>query len=221
MTVNKFQIDQYLNSISSNNLQYFKNRFTNNNLDFDLYKKEIETEFKWQKLIYQIYSDKINIDSQQVDNELKNTINKNKGVKEFNLSEIEILINEGEQFKENINNIKKQIIKDGFEITALNYSASSSASKKGNIGWISSKSLSKNIFEILNKMKKGEISEPIKRQNSILFLKINDIKTNSLNQENISDMKDKIINQKKNELFNLYSKSHLSKIRNNSLIEFK
>ena len=221
VTVNDLQINQYLNSISSNDLQYLKNRFLNHNLDFDLYKKEIETEFKWQKLIYQIYSDKINIDTQQIDNELKNIINKNKSIQEFNLSEIEVLVNENEQFEENINNIKKLILKDGFEMTALNYSTSSSASKKGNIGWVSSKSLSKSIFDILNKMKKGEISKPIKRQNSILFLKINDIRNNNLNQQNISDLKNKIINKKKNELFDLYSKSHLSKIRNNSLIEFK
>ena len=82
------------------------------------------------KLIYQIYSDKINIDTQQIDNELKNIINKNKSIQEFNLSEIEVLVNENEQFEENINNIKKLILKDGFEMTALNYSTSSSASKR-------------------------------------------------------------------------------------------
>jgi len=38
---------------------------------------------------------------------------------------------------------------------------------------------------------------------------------------NIKKLKNNIINQKKNELFNLYSRSHLSKLKNTSLIEYK
>ena len=98
---------------------------------------------------------------------------------------------------------------------------SSSASNKGNIGWVNSKALSKQIFDIIKDMKKNEISSPIRRQNSILFLKVNDVRNKKLNETNMANLKEKIINQKKNELFNLYSKSHLSKVKNNSFIEFK
>ena len=70
-------------------------------------------------------------------------------------------------------------------------------------------------------MQKGEISEPIMRQNSILFLKINETRIEKLDKKSISNLQKKIINQKKNELFNLYSMSHLSKLKNNSLIEYK
>ena len=34
-------------------------------------------------------------------------------------------------------------------------------------------------------------------------------------------MRNNLINQKKNELFNLYSNSHLSKLKNTSFIEYK
>ena len=53
------QIDQYLNSISSNNIQNLKNEFSRKNVDFEIFYKNIETEIKWQKFIYEIYSDKI------------------------------------------------------------------------------------------------------------------------------------------------------------------
>ena len=49
---------------------------------------------------------------------------------------------------------KDKIRADGFEQTALNYSISSSASNKGNIGWVNSKALSKQIFNIIKDMKK-------------------------------------------------------------------
>jgi len=41
------------------------------------------------------------------------------------------------------------------------------------------------------------------------------------NQVNKTELKQKLINQKKNELFNLYSQSHLSKLKNTSLIEYQ
>ena len=70
-------------------------------------------------------------------------------------------------------------------------------------------------------MKKNEISVPIKRQNTILFLKINDIRFKKVEEVNLQKLELNIINRKKNELFNLYSKSHLSRIRNNTLVEYQ
>ena len=137
------------------------------------------------------------------------------------MSEVEVLIDENKQIEKEIYNIKNSFKEIGFEQTAFKFSNSSSSSNKGLIGWISSKSLSKDIYNILKKMQKGEISEPIMRQNSILFLKINETRIEKLDKKSISNLQKKIINQKKNELFNLYSMSHLSKLKNNSLIEYK
>ena len=67
----------------------------------------------------------------------------------------------------------------------------------------------------------GQISNPIKRQNSILFLKLVDVRTSKVENLNIDEFKKRIIEQKKNEMFNLYSKSHLSKLKNTVLIEYK
>ena len=38
------------------NIQDLINNFRENGLDFDLFKKEVETQFKWQELIYNIYT---------------------------------------------------------------------------------------------------------------------------------------------------------------------
>ena len=68
---------------------------------------------------------------------------------------------------------------------------------------------------------KVEISKPIFKTNSALFLKLINKKTYKSNNTNLDELKKNLINQRKNELFNLYSKSHLSKLRNTSLIEYK
>ena len=70
-------------------------------------------------------------------------------------------------------------------------------------------------------MNKGDISKPIKKQNTVLFLKIDDKRISKSENIDISELKNNLINQKKNELFNLYSRSHLSKLQNTSLIEYK
>ena len=84
-----------------------------------------------------------------------------------------------------------------------------------------SKSMSKPIYDIMKNLKVGEVSKPIKRQNSVLFLQLREKKISKPDNLDIEKLKKDLINQKKNELFNLYSRSHLSKLKNSSLIEYK
>ena len=221
ITVDENQINSYLNSISSNNIIELKNRFKNNNIDFDLYLNEIKIFFKWQKLIYQIYSNKIEIDNTNIDQELDDLINKRSKIKEFKLSEIEILKDDEKSNLKKIEEIKNELKINNFSSVAAKFSMSTSSTKKGNLGWINSSSLSKEIYNKLNVLKPGEITDPIFRQNSILFLQLNDRRTSSASNIDITQLRNNLINQKKNELFTLYSRSHLSKLRNTSTIEYK
>ncbi len=212
---------EYLNKISSNNIENLRDKFKKNNLNYDLFLDEINTQLKWQGFIFKIYSNKIEIDESIIANELNDIIKNESNIEEYELSEIEIILNEQKNIDQEINKIKKLIDEKGFEETALSSSSSDSATNKGYIGWINGKSLSINIYEQMRKMKVGEISEPIIKPNSVLFLKLINKKTYKSNNINLEELKQNLINQRKNELFNLYSKSHLSKLRNTSLIEYK
>ena len=214
------QLNKYLQSISSNNVDGLKQKFKNNNLDFNLFKEEIVTELKWQRLIYEIYSKKILINESVIDIELKNIIANKAFIEEYHLSEIEIEIENRDINQAQLIEILEKIKNEGFEVAALKYSISDSAQNKGDIGWINSNSLSDDIYNKISKLKSGEISDPIKRQSSFLILKVND-KRKLDSDINEKELKASLINQKKNELFNLYSRSHLSKLKNTSLIEYK
>ena len=215
------QINNYLMSISNNNIENLKQKFRDNNLDFNLFQDEIEIQFKWQKLIYQIYSKKIRIDDKSLIMELENLVKDTVTIEEFKISEIEINLSGNASDEEKISEIENQIQNNGFEDTALKFSDSGSAINAGDIGWVNSKSLSKPIYDLLKEMNKGDISKPIKKQNTVLFLKIDDKRISKSENIDISELKNNLINQKKNELFNLYSRSHLSKLQNTSLIEYK
>lgn len=215
------RLNNYLNSISSNNIEQFKSRFKENNINFDKFVRELQIEFKWQKLIFNIYSSKIKLDENSIEKELNEIIKNQENIEQYELSELEILINENEIANERVNIVEKQIEAKGFEFAVLNNSISSTSSNKGYLGWINGKSLSEDIYKIIKKMKIGEVSQPIKRQNSILFLKLMNKKNSNPEKIDRAKLKINLIERKKNELFNLYSRSHLSKLKNSSFIEYQ
>ena len=216
------QINDYLNQISSNNIVSLKAKFEQNQVNFNLFIEELKTEFKWQKFIYAFYSKKIELDENSFEDELKKLIQNKTLIKEYELSEIEISFEENIQMSEKkIKNILENIKNEGFETTALNYSISSTSNNKGYLGWIKDKTLNKEILNEVKKLKIGQITLPLKRQNSVLFLKLNNIREIKSNEINKKQLKSELINTKKNDLFNLYSKSHISKLKNTSFIEYK
>ena len=144
---NNAKVNAYLNSISSNNILELKNKFNQNNLDFELFLQEIKIQLKWQEFIYKLYSNKIEIDTDNIDQELQTIIKNNSNIKEFRISEIEILNDKQELEKERILTIQNQIKSEGFEKTAVKYSISSSSNNKGDLGWINAESLSEKNFK--------------------------------------------------------------------------
>ncbi len=216
------KLNQYLKEISSNDLNNLKQKFKENGLDYELFLEDIKIQFKWQTLIYKIYSQKIEVNEENIINELQDIIKDKTNITEFKIAEIEVPQEKNNDLnKKKLSFVKNEIQKNGFENTAINISISESSINKGNLGWISSKSLSKNIFDALANLEIGSVSEPIKRQNSFLILKLVDKRTIVSNEINIAQVKKNLINQKKNELYNLYSRSHLSKLQNTSFIEYK
>ncbi len=214
------EIYSYLQSISKNNVENLKEKFIENNISYELFLEEIEIQLKWQKLVFKIFSNKIQIDENSIDEEIKSILKDQSEIVEFKISEIEIFLNNDINDDQKISNILTQINIEGFGETALKLSVSSTATKKGNLGWINSKSLSKDIYKVISNLKIGETSEPIKKKDTALFLKLEDKKISKAENINYDELKKNLINQKKNELFNLYSRSYLSKLKNNSLIQY-
>ena len=214
------EINSYLQSISNNDVGSLKDKFDENNISYELFLEEIEIQLKWQKLIFKKFSNKIQIDENSIEQEVKSILESQSEIVEFKISEIEILLDNNINDEQKISNILSQIETEGFEETALKFSVSSTATKRGDLGWVNSQSLSKDIYKAIGNLKIGEISAPIKKQNTALFLKLKDKKISKAKNVNFDELKTNLVNQKRNELFNLYSRSYLSKLKNNSLIQY-
>ena len=226
--VEKYQIKgdeeavrKQLINIASGNIELFKQKFLDNGLDYKIFIEELETEMAWQKLIFSLYNKKVSVDENALEFELNKTFNDELTTQEYRISEIDAVFENLADKDKKVELIKKNIQENGFEDTAIKYSISSSSIKKGDLGWISTKAFSKEIYDILKNMKIGEVSKPIIKPKNVIFLKLTDKRNKKNNNLSKSELKEKLIIKKKEELYNLYSMSHLSKIRNTSLIEYK
>ena len=215
------EVNKYINSISSNNVIEFKNNFSNNDLSFSLFVEEIKIELKWRKLIYEIFKERVRSTEKSVEKELDEIIKKQSQIVEYKVSEIEIELQKDGNEIDQIKKIKKFINQIGFENTALKYSSSSSAEQKGDLGWVKENALSKPVHEIIKDLEIGAVSKPIKKLNKITFLKLVDKKKISIDSKNKEKIKNDLIAAKENDLFILYSSSYLSRLKNNTLIEYK
>ena len=217
-------INNYLRNISRKlNIDYLdlEKNFQSNFIDYEKFYDEIKTEFTWQKLIINLYYKKIKLDETEISSELRTLVSNNQNIDEFKLSDIEIEIESNSQKNLIINEIKEHITKFGFDSAALKYSISQSSNSSENLGWVSSKVLSKDILDILLSMKPGEISKPITKLNKIIFLKLIEKRTiKNRNNLNLEEVKNELVNKRKNELLNLYSSNHLSVVKNNTIITF-
>ena len=169
---NSSEIELYIDQISQIDKNEIKLKFNEQGIDYNIFYEEVETQLKWQKFIYNFYKNKINIDDSEVNNEIKNLSTKRKNIQEFRISELEILLNNNKKNEDLIKNVLNQIDLLGFENSVAKFSISSTSTNKGDLGWINSSSLSKQILEAVSELQVGQVSQPIIHQNSVLFLNL-------------------------------------------------
>tara|TARA_B100000941_G_scaffold118619_2_gene83267 strand:- start:9581 stop:10534 length:954 start_codon:yes stop_codon:yes gene_type:complete len=222
--MNNNMVDNHLSKIALSfniNKKELEKLFFSNGINFKQYKEDLQIEFSWQQLIFQLYAKKISLEESQILEDLNLIINKNNDLEEFKLSEIEVAFEESNQKKKIINEIKDYIKNFNFEEAAVKYSLTTTALEGGNLGWINSAGMSEELLNIVKKMKIDEISKPIILTNKILFLKLIDRRiVKNPEKLDIEELKNSIIQNKKNEMLNLYANSHLSKKRNITSIKF-
>ncbi len=221
INISQSEFLENLNAYAKNDLKDLEKKFKVNEIDFDIFKEDFKTEITWRKLIYYLYNKKVEIPESEINSQLKEIMNKEKNSIDYRLSELVINFKSEQEKNEKIKEINEQINLTGFDKAVLKYSESLSKNDLGDLGWVNSESLSKKIYEKIVNMKINEISDPIIMSNAILFLKLKDKKMVKKEEMNEKVLKDRILNSKKNQMFNMLSNSHLSKLKNLASIEYR
>ena len=217
----EIELDNYIKSSTKFEVKDLKNLFISNNLDWDLFVNEMKIELMWRRFIFNNYNSKIELDLKSIEDQLNEYIENNANFNEYRLSEIEFFAENNENLNDQINKIVQFIKDKDFETAVIKFSNSQSKINKGDMGWIEEKLFSKDIINLIKNLEKGEISKPLIKGNTITLFKLVDKKESSLKNIDKNLIRNNLINKKKNEQFILYSNSHLSKLKNNSLIEYK
>ena len=228
--VSKFKIQEYddirfnkyLNQIARNkNLKIngLKSLFEKNNLNFEKFKEDLKVQFKWNRLILNIYSKEVKLNSNEIELELKKYLTNYKINNEISYNISEIVINNNDVDK--ILEIKNYINTNGFEKAVAKYSIGESAIIGGEIGWVSQSQLSQEFIKKINTINIGQFTEPLKRADKLIILRLNDKKSVQRKSDDIEKVKRELINRMQNQKLEFFSISHYSKAARASIIEVK
>ena len=199
----------YLN-LGIKNEDEFKIYLENYDLDIQRIYEKINIENAWNQLIYTKYKDQVIINKEKLRDKLSNK--KNEIIK-YNISEIFFSAKNNDEYENKLNVIKKNIIKDGFDKTALLYSESDTSKNSGSLGWISENQLSKQFNKELMSLEVGENSKPINIPGGIIILKINEIQK-ELKEINIDEELNKVSIYETNRQLNNFSTIYYNKVKN-------
>ena len=196
--------------IGIDNLEIFQRYLKENSIDYEYVKDKIKIETLWNELIFVKFSSKISINKEEIKKRLISEAKQYS--KSYLVSEIFFEASGSDQVENIYKKIVKTIENDGFDNAVLSYSSSNTANSGGQLGWIGEDALNENLRNILNEMNEGEYTKPITVPAGFLVLKIDKIKKEKINQ-NIEKKIDKIINIKKNDQLNQFSKIHFNKVK--------
>ena len=172
--VEGFIKDFYLR-LKLKNEEEFKEYLNDYDLSIDFVKQKIQIEITWNKLIYEMFKNQIQINDEKIRKEILSNQN-DTNEKLYLLSEIVFEIKNKNNLKEQREAVDNSIKEIGFKNSANIYSISDSSKFGGEIGWIGEQKLSKKIFDKLSNLEIGEHTKPISTGTSFIILKINDIK---------------------------------------------
>jgi len=199
-------------------VETLKNICISNGLDFKIIENQVKTELLWNSLIFNQYANRITINVEEIDEQLKQNQDK-KEFKEYLISEIVIKSVEKDKIESKIEEVKNKIDNEGFETVAMSLSISQTAVKGGDMGWVNESEISKKFRTKISNTPIGSISEPILLKEGILFFKVRD-KRKIKKEANMEELKNRLVNAEKTKILQMYSVSHYDKLRRTISINF-
>ncbi len=202
------------------NIEEFYQLLNNLNLEKDFIKKKLEIEILWNKLIFEKYKDKLSINEEKIQKDLRYKIeNQTEVIEEFKLYEI-LFTGSTTNIDTEFEKIIKSIDEIGFENTARIFSTSNSSSAGGEVGWVKKTQLSEKIYQEIKNLKDNEISNIINAPSGRLILMIKERRASNEKLSFDEEYK-KIINFEKNKQLNQFSTIYFKKVELNTAINEK
>ena len=189
-----------------------------NKLNFKLIENQIKIELMWNRLVFEMYSDKLSVNVDEIEEQLKVLQNKT-FYEEYLISEILIKPIPENEYKAEIDELFKRINTESFEKVAIDLSISDTAVKGGDLGWLSENEISNEIKLRLSKTDVNNLTEPLMIEQGIIIFKVRD-KKKIEKKIDLEKLKNQVVNREKTKVLHMYSRSLYDSIRRSTPIKF-
>lgn len=154
-----------------------KEMLERNDIPVSAMESQLRASIAWNKLLARRIRPRITIGQDEID-EVLDRIKKHQGQTEYHLSEIALSVDspsDEARVKNTAERMAEQIGKGAnFAAIARQFSESATAAVGGDMGWIHQSELAPKIRAIVEKLKKGEVSQPIKTITGYRLLMLDD-----------------------------------------------
>ena len=182
--------------------------------------KKIAIERDWNKMIFGKFKNQIVVDELKIKKNLEKKLDKSEIQTSYLISEILFQAKNEKEFEETYNDIIKAVDESSFKSAASIYSISDSSINSGEIGWVKKNEISNSIYNELNKLNIGDITQPIKVASGFLIIYLEDVKKVEKEINTEEEFK-KIVTTEKNRQLNEYSIIYYKKIKKQIFINEK
>ena len=182
--------------------------------------KKIAIERDWNKMIFGKFKNQIVVNELKIKKNLEKKLDKSEIQTSYLISEILFQAKNEKQFEETYNDIIKAVDESSFKSAASIYSISDSSINSGEIGWVKKNEISNSIYNELNKLNIGDITQPIKVASGFLIIYLEDVKKVEKEINTEEEFK-KIVTTEKNRQLNEYSIIYYKKIKKQIFINEK
>tara|TARA_B110000037_G_scaffold171101_1_gene194156 strand:- start:594 stop:1526 length:933 start_codon:yes stop_codon:yes gene_type:complete len=182
--------------------------------------KKIAIERDWNKMIFGKFKNQIVVNELKIKKNLEKKLDKSEIQTSYLISEILFQAKNEKEFEETYSDIIKTVDESSFKSAASIYSISDSSINSGEIGWVKKNEISNSIYNELNKLNIGDITQPIKVASGFLIIYLEDVKKVEKEINTEEEFK-KIVTTEKNRQLNDYSIIYYKKIKKQIFINEK
>ncbi len=209
------EVDEAVEIVAANQkqtAQKIKALISKNNLSYQGYLMQIESELLWSKIVSEVLRGKVKV-SEVETNEFFEQAKYNTDVRRFLLSEIMIMKSDNsDKFASKL----VHELRSGADFNSISQQFSSSLINE--IGWVSQSDIDPKIFSAISNLSRGGYSEPVLLGDGHHIFKVIDSKIESkVSERDLSAAKNLIFNRK---LQNI-AKGYLMDLRKKAFIEIK
>ena len=214
-------LKDFYTNLKLENEEQLKIYFFENNVNLEDVKKKLNIESLWNKLIFEKYSNQVEIDEAKMRTKIKKQIDQSNKTREYYfLSELMFASKNKDDMKNQYSKILDSIQKIGFNNTANIYSIADSAKFGGKIGWIAINQLSSEIFNKIKDLEIGEYSTLINTPGGSLILQLDEKKIENIEIDFEKELKE-LLRYEKDKQLNQFSSIYFKKIEKSTLINEK